>query len=240
VEAMRLLIDHPSADAAAMMMLTANNGSNALMAAAQEGRVEAMRLLIDHPSADAAGMMMHADSDGYTALAYAAQEGHAAAMRLLIDHPSADAAAMIMHADSYGSTALSIAAGFAAGQPTVSPRAPPTRSCAPLLLLLRRVPVESQPNDAQQAHVSKVMEVLHGGPRSNVMFGSDQPDDVRDECIHLLLERGASYPLTRSPVVSRIIKEYVQLARVPQLVNEAIVGVAFMLKQQKLEPQDDE
>ncbi|KAG1674959.1 hypothetical protein FOA52_014754 [Chlamydomonas sp. UWO 241] len=109
-----------------------------------------------------------------------------------------------------------------------------TRSCAPLLLLLRRIAVESQPSVAQQAHMSKVMEALCQVPRSNGMFGSDRTVVVRDECIRLLLERGADVfqvPLACRPVVSRIIQESVQLARVPQLVNEAIVGLAIARQQ---------
>jgi hypothetical protein len=80
-----------------------------------------------------------------------------------------------------GASALVVAAGTSPS----TPRTPP-RSCAPLLLLLRRVSVEQQPNNAQQAHMTKVRGALcRQGPRWQEMFGQDQPDDVRDECICL-------------------------------------------------------
>jgi hypothetical protein len=231
VNVMRLLLDHPSVDAAGMMMLTASKGFTALMSAAKEGHVDVLRLLLGHPSAEPATMMMLTTSKGSTALMYAARNGMLNTMRLLLDHPSADAAAMIAARSTAGDSALTLAAHFAAGQPITSSRAPP-RSCAPLLLLLRRVAVEPQPCDAQQAHMSKVMEALCcSGPRSNEMFGSDQPDDARDECVRMLLERGARGYDSNSPVISRIIQEYVQLSRVPQLVNEAIVGLAVARQQ---------
>ncbi|KAG1667350.1 hypothetical protein FOA52_001408 [Chlamydomonas sp. UWO 241] len=130
------------------------------------------------------------------------------------------------------------AAGFAAGQPTDRYRAP-TRSCAPLLLLLRRFAVEPQSSDAQEAHMSRVMEVLcqeveeeqeEEGEGRMKLFDDDHPNDARDECIRLLLERGAAIfevPLICRPVVARIIRERAQLARVPQLLNEAVLGVAI-------------
>jgi hypothetical protein len=189
-----------------------------------------MRLMLDHPAADAAAMMM-IDTGVTTHMShkrnmYAAQNGNLEAMRLLLDHPSADAAAMMAARSTTGTSALMAAVWFAAGLPAKPARVVP-RSCAPLLLLLRRVAVESQPSDVHKAHMTEVMEELCPGPRWNEMFGSDQPDDARDECVRMLLERGASYPRRRSPVVSRIIQECVQLARVPQLLNEAVVGVAI-------------
>jgi hypothetical protein len=130
-----------------------------------------------------------------------------------------------------GSTAITAAAGFAAGEPVPNPKmSARTRSCAPLLLLLRRV-AESQPNDAQQAHVSKAMEALRNGPLSQELFEDDQPDGVRDNSVRLLLELGAPY--TNSPCESRIIRECLALARVPQLINEAVVGMAVARGQQK-------
>jgi hypothetical protein len=69
------------------------------------------------------------------------------------------------------------------------------------------------------------------------MFGDDQPDDACDECIRLPLERGARAE-SDSPVVWRIICEYAQLARVPQLLNEAVVGVAIA-RQQDHKPRDN-
>jgi hypothetical protein len=75
------------------------------------------------------------------------------------------------------------------------------------------------------------------------MFRHDQPDYVRDECL-CLMELGARVPgvpglcLRSSPVVSRIIQERFLLARVPQLINEAVVGLAVMRLHQN--PQDNE
>jgi hypothetical protein len=81
VNVIRLLLDHPSADPAAMMMLTTSEGSTALMFAAWKGEATAMRLLLDHPSADPAAQMMAANSSGSTALMYASQNGNLEAMR---------------------------------------------------------------------------------------------------------------------------------------------------------------
>jgi hypothetical protein len=259
----RLLLDHPSVDAAAMMMLSDNHGRTCLMAAAFRGHVEAQRLLLDHPSADAAAMMMLRDAHGMialmpaasygnadamhmmldhpsAALTFAAEKGNMDAMRVLLDHPSADAAAMMeLGVGVEGTTALGFAAFFAVraldgSDPGLRPR------CAPLLLLLRCVAVVLQPCAALKAHMSKVMEALCLGPHSSAMLGIDQPDDVRDECIRLLFfffffERGACHP--PSPVVSRIIQEGMQLARVPQLLNEAVLGVAFS-RQQDQKPRE--
>jgi hypothetical protein len=60
----------------------------------------------------------------------------------------------------------------------------------------------------------------------------DQPDDARDECIRLVqepLEFGAEgFDMADDiPVVKRIIPECAAMARVPQLLNEAVLGVAI-------------
>ncbi|KAG1667353.1 hypothetical protein FOA52_001413 [Chlamydomonas sp. UWO 241] len=237
VDATRLLLDHPSADAAAMMMLANSSKDTALLIAAWKGDVDTMRLLLDHPSADAAAMMILKQHDGCDALMLAAQEGHVDALRLLLDHPSADVAAMMATRSAEGISAVMAAAGFAACQPTDRYR--DTRSCAPLLLLLRRDAVELQPSDAQEAHMTKVMEVLCQEVEEEEeeeervkLFVDDHPNDARDECIRLLLERGAAIfdatlPPACRPVLSRIIREHAQLARVPQLLNEAVLGVAI-------------
>jgi hypothetical protein len=193
--------------------------------------VDVMCLLFDHPSANAADMMMHKDSDGYTALTLSARFGHVDAMRLLLDHPSADAAAMIAVRTPGGSSALTAAADFAA-------RSHRACACAPLLLLLRRVAAEPQPcDDAQQAHMSKVMERLCTGARSEQLFVDNEPDDARDDSIRLLLSLGANniVPEMARPVLSRIIREHAQMVRVPHLINEAVVGMAAARKR----PRDD-
>jgi hypothetical protein len=190
--------------------------------------------------------VMYAANDGFIALILAADTGQCEAMRLLLDHPSADPAAMMAVRSTAGISALIAAAAFAVHAD------PPTRSCAPLLLLLRRVAVES-PCDAQKAHMTEVMEVMCQDQQlendeedgqeveeGEGLFDDDRPDDARDECVRILLERGAAIfevPLVCRPVVSRIIQEGMQLARVPQLVNEAIVGLA-VARQPDQKPRD--
>jgi hypothetical protein len=120
----------------------------------------------------------------------------------------------------------------AAGDDDDDIKEPP--SCAPLLFLLRRVAVQPQPCDAQEAHMSRVMETLMEGPRSGALFDDDLPDDARDESLRLLLEFGARGFDFNRPCVLRIVRELAALARVPQLLNEAVVGVAVVLLQQRL------
>ena len=100
--------------------------------------------------------------------------------------------------------------------------------------------MEPQPCVAQQVHMNNVMEVLGQGPQSLDLFGDAQPNDARDECILLLLERGASclVPAACSRVVSSIVCELAKLARVPHLINEAVVGMAHA-RQQQPKPRDD-
>ncbi|KAG1660652.1 hypothetical protein FOA52_008012 [Chlamydomonas sp. UWO 241] len=167
----------------------------------------------------------------------ATKKGHVGGMRLLLDHPAADPAAMLMHTNVYGDTALTEAAKFAAGLPSYE--GTPNPSCAPLLLLLSRVSAGPQPSNAQQAHMTKVMEALFQGLHSNEMFDADQPDDARDDCIRLLLESCARGFDLNSPVVSRIISEAFTMARVPHLLNEAVVGVAIARQQQQQQSADD-
>ncbi|KAG1662720.1 hypothetical protein FOA52_014586 [Chlamydomonas sp. UWO 241] len=177
-------------------------------------------------------MIMHTTADGRSTLMLAAN-GHMDAMCMLRDHPSTDPAALMVVRGVGGTSALTAAAAFAAGPPQTWRVL--KRSCAPLLLLLSRVPVEPQPSDAaEQAHMSKAMEALCQGPRSKQMFDDDQPDDARDECVHVLIARSARILL--SPVVSRIFRELcsnndAQLARVPRLINEAVVGMAHSWRQ---------
>ncbi|KAG1674692.1 hypothetical protein FOA52_007216 [Chlamydomonas sp. UWO 241] len=65
------------------------------------------------------------------------------------------------------------------------------------------------------------------GEKKLALLNDDQPDDARDECIRLLLEHGACVVRPQSPVMSRIIRELAQSARVPQRLNEAVLGVAI-------------
>jgi ankyrin repeat protein len=252
LDAMRLLLEHPSADPAAMIKHADSNGRTALLEAAEASwnlhfQVATMRLLLDHPSADPEAMLMHADGSGATALTLATSHGNVDAMRLLLDHPSADPAAMIAIRSPGGASALTAAATCAVGEDftlgdSTRPCAPYRCGFTPLLLLLRLTPVESQQaRDAQQAHMSKVMEALCEGPLSQALFDSDQPNDERDECIRLLMERAGADIFADTlhlirPVVLRIFRELSQLARVPQLVNEAVVGIALARQQAKPRP----
>jgi hypothetical protein len=115
--------------------------------------------------------------------ALAASEGQFDVLRILLDHPSADPAAMLVHAGADGDTALIVAAHNAARS------SPGNSSFAPLLLLLRHVAAEPQPCADQQAHSSRVLQACHGDQKA--LFNVDQPDDSRDECVRLLLARGA-------------------------------------------------
>jgi hypothetical protein len=153
-------------------------GDTALTLAAAKGHAAFMRLLLEHPSADAAAMLVHADSAGWTDLGLAASEGRVDAMRVLLDHPSADAAAMLAFRTPEGGSAITLAAGVAAGSSSGN------SSFAPLLLLLRRVAVEPQPCADQQAHMTKVLKMCHGGQKA--LLNVDQPDDSRDECVRLI------------------------------------------------------
>jgi hypothetical protein len=187
-----------------------------LLDAAEGGDVDAMRALLDHPSADPAAMMMHSDSDGGTALMYAALGGDVGAMRLLLDHPAADAAAMmaVRYVDYGGClSALISAAKFAASGPLVRTDAASASAvqtlpwdCAPLLFLLHRVAVEPHPSDAQQVHMSMVMEMMCDGPPSRRLIDDDQPDAVREACVRLLLEHGARFD-SPNPAGLRVRRE---------------------------------
>ncbi|KAG1673305.1 hypothetical protein FOA52_002585 [Chlamydomonas sp. UWO 241] len=225
VDAMLLLLDHPAANSSAMVMHRNSIGPNALMLAACSGHVGAMRLLLDHPSADPV-MMKHTNTYGSTALMMAARNGHVEAMRVLLDHPSADAAAMLLWEDSRGDTALMLAAAFAAGAPTLDTS---KRSCAPLMLLMQRVADLQQECAALRAQMTAVMTTLCQGPRSEQIFG-EQPDKDRDNCVRLLLECGADMfdpNVARCrTVVTRLTSEAMEQSRLPQTINEAIVGLA--------------
>ena len=67
------------------------------------------------------------------------------------------------------------------------------------------------------------------------LFDVDQPNDARDECVRLLLELGAGGYNPDSPVMRRIIRDRFALARAPQLLNEAVIGVAIA-RRQRCEP----
>ncbi|KAG1655179.1 hypothetical protein FOA52_011488 [Chlamydomonas sp. UWO 241] len=216
------------------------------MRAAKGGHVDAMRLLLNHASADVATMLI-ASSGGWTALMLDSRNGHVDAMRLMLDHPSATPAAMLVFDSTHEVSALIAAAEFAAKSSPHDGHAP-TTPCAPLLLLLCSVTVALQPSDAHQAHMTRVVEVLSQArdvegeeededdeeqeQKQVTMFDDDQPDDARDECVRLLLVHGARGFNNSSPVMWRIIREYALMARVPQLINDAVVGLAISKQQQ--------
>jgi hypothetical protein len=85
--------------------------------------------------------------------------------------------------------------------------------------------------------MSMATEALCQGPRTSDIFGSDHQDDARDESVRLLLEFGARVSnRTNNPCVSRIIREALQIACMPQLLNDAIVGVAVVRQLQHAKP----
>ncbi|KAG1657859.1 hypothetical protein FOA52_014616 [Chlamydomonas sp. UWO 241] len=221
-ECMRLLLKH-AADPAAMMAHMDANGRTALMLAAAKGHAGGMQVLLDHPSANPAAMMMHANNCGFIALMHAAAKGHAGTMQLLLDHPSVNVAAMLAVRTPSGASALTAAAGFAIGSSL-------NREYAPLLLLLRRVDVGPQPCAAEEAHMTKVLETCHGNQKALLNVDQvDQPDDPRDECVRLLLARGAE-GLSNTSVVKRVIRESCALQGLPHRINEAVVGIAIARK----------
>jgi hypothetical protein len=166
-------------------------------------------------------MLLRTHNHGWTSLIYAAEGGHLDALRLLLNHPSADPAAMLAFdsaaSDGHGYSALIGAASGAAYfaihctyGPGVGPGAhasSPARPFAPLLFLLRRVAADPQPGDAQQAHMTKVMEILGGRNEAyseesedeeecETLLSDDQPDTARDECVRQLLSSSVPRALT--------------------------------------------
>ncbi|KAG1668510.1 hypothetical protein FOA52_012104 [Chlamydomonas sp. UWO 241] len=92
--------------------------------------------------------------------------------------------------------------------------------------------MEPQPCNDQQAHMTNVLEILFQCRSSKALFDSDHPDDARDECIRLLLECGARCAMCAdTPAVACTIRDALQLARVPQHLNKAVVGMAIALQQ---------
>ncbi|KAG1673066.1 hypothetical protein FOA52_013135 [Chlamydomonas sp. UWO 241] len=213
-----------------MLLLRCNRGMSNL---------DSMRLLLNHPAADSAEMMMHTNTDG----ALIGYQGHVDAMSLLLDHTCADPAAMMaFDGTTADSSALIAAARFAAESPPYDGHEP-TPPCVPLPLLLRRIAVEPQPSDAQQARMTTVWVTLRHEAEyeedeealvQEVMFEDwlfyayAQPDDARDECVRLLLAHGAYGITNNNPVVWRIMREMAQLARMPQLINEAVAGTVVV------------
>lgn len=64
---------------------------------------------------------------------------------------------MMFFDSTHGESAFIAAARFADETSSYDGHSPP-RPCVPLLLLLRRIAVESQPSDAHMAHMTKVVE----------------------------------------------------------------------------------
>ncbi|KAG1680930.1 hypothetical protein FOA52_009889 [Chlamydomonas sp. UWO 241] len=110
-------------------------------------------------------------------------------------------------------SALLAAAVFAAAGPFVYKEAPLASAvltvswdCVPLLLLLRRVAVETHPSSGQQVHMTKVMFKMCDGPQSRRLLDDDQPDAFREECVRLLLLHGARFD-SGNPVMVRAGRE---------------------------------
>ncbi|KAG1678851.1 hypothetical protein FOA52_003519 [Chlamydomonas sp. UWO 241] len=239
-DAMSLMLDHPAANATAMMLHASHDGSTALGWAALTGSVDAMRLLLSHPYADPAAAMQHTDNQGTTALMWAASSGRVEPLRMLLEHSCADPAAMF-HTRTYGDSALTWAAKFAArGGAYHLQKDLPTRRCVPLLFLLQRVPMHSHLSGVQQAHMTTVMEAMWGGEDAgarrhlSLLFVVDPDlDDARDECIILLLERGARAFDSHNLVMTRIISGLARRARDTERINLAVVRMAIKWQQQQ-------
>jgi len=223
-----VLLEHPYADAAAMLRHADGNGETALMIAAYYGHADMVRVLLEHPSVDAAAMLRHADGDGRTALMNAASSGHVDVVRVLLEHPCADAAAMLRHADGNGQTALMNAA---------------LGGRAPLLLVMVEAFLADVVSDDDDA--TDILTTICNGARYTEMFAEPWPGEpwpdaaARDEFIARLLERGASVIVNAAcqPVVSRVIRERMLMASVPRLINEAVVDLATSLQQQQQQQQ---
>lgn len=104
----------------------------------------------------------------------------------------------LLAADSIA--ALFAAAGVASGAFSSTFDGPcaddTTHPCAPLLLLLQRIPVETTPR-AEEAF-SQVMEIMYEkAPTSVKLFDDARPDGTHDACLDLLLRHGARFDLPR-------------------------------------------
>ncbi|KAG1654595.1 hypothetical protein FOA52_004419 [Chlamydomonas sp. UWO 241] len=67
--------------------------------------------------------------------------------------------------------------------------------------------------------------------RLKPLLEHNTPCGARDECVRLLLARGAGGYNSDSPVMVRIVREAIQFARVLQLINEAVVGMVLAWQQ---------
>lgn len=208
------------------------------------GHTDVMRVLLRHPSADPDAMLADTtpcspagEEWGWSdcnVLALAASAGHVAVMRLVLDHPSSDVEHMLTHVSRDGAypggqTALGASAYFASGDGSEE-----HASCTPMLLLLRHKAAQKlfRVGTGKAAAADRdVIEFMH------TLLTVDVPVVGRDECVRLLIELGSplsggrpgkEYP---GPVMIRIIRELAreraELVRMPHLMHEAIVGLAF-------------
>lgn len=223
--AVKFLLDHPNTNARAMMAATSDSKMdgamdwNVLMIAAESGHVDVIQVLLDHSCADVAAMTAATDREGNSALMLAAINGHVGAMKLLLDHPRTDAVSMMATTVSYGWTALVFAALYAISTDI-------STTWAALLFLLCHDSLLTLPHDLLICQINRAMECL----QDNGALNNNQPDTARDECVCLLLELGANKYDPSSVVMSRIIKDHVRYARLPQRINEAIVGMAHHMR----------
>lgn len=167
--AMRLLLDHPAADAARMIANRDACGRNTLMLLAERGCVVGMEALLDHPAAEPAALLSDRvfRPEGETHETHRDGEG---IWILLKEEPYADG----------GESAVTMAARFAVHD----------GDYAPLLFLLRRCigawGVGGERSQEQLEHVTAVLGLL------STREDADDADDVMQECVHLLLELGAT------------------------------------------------
>ncbi|KAG1672945.1 hypothetical protein FOA52_012390 [Chlamydomonas sp. UWO 241] len=186
VDAMRLLLEHPSANPAAMLVHTDGNGETVIMTAAGRGHVEALRLLLDNPSADLPAASL--------------------ATRKEIGPWMRDNSALTLAAGfAVGQSQLTFL--LASDDPSCE---------ALLLLLRRvPVDRHSRKLRAHMTEVMEVLfqedDLEWDEPVD--LCGVDQPNNARGECVRLLLEHGADGYDPNSPAMERIISERAALAR---------------------------
>jgi len=251
-----LLLGDKRVDAGEMLRRVDGEGRTALLQAVRSDAPEdIMSVLLGHSGADAAAMLLASRSvDGETVLMcdrLDADQTHsitsslnhstvfgvpeADRMQFLLGHPAADPAAMLAARMHDGTTVFEKAALHAV-RPYHYEEAWDDgegmgyewcweTAFEPLLLLLRRDDLPP-PSDADLVAVMNYIRPA---------FEKDFPSVNRDECVRLLLTRGAPFP--PSPTMSRIVRELAirveqlsgeldEMRRLPHDINEAVVGLA--------------
>jgi len=253
VRIVRALLDDPRTCETAL--LSRRDGTSVFDSAVQSSPSDVVGLLLDRllllPAVDPGVILAGRNHNGGTLLLQAVFHGCVGSMRLILDALDqlglgASSAIWNENDDDRGDDfcAIADAARFArCGE--MDPPHPPDKSerFAPLLLVLRRDVLP--PPEYETYRMSAVVHALTrltglAGPE---VIQEEQPEGYptlalqeRDECVRLLLARGAPFP--PGPVVSRINREVArelrevafelaELRRAPQALNEATVSMAL-------------